>query len=169
MAREGAALADVRAQLGRLPADASHLVLSAGGNDVFEVAPVLDAKVNSVAEAFQLISSVCDRFRNEYAALLGQILALQLPTALCTIYEPRIADPVQRRTAAAGLAVFNDVITREAFTRGADCIDLRAICDQAEDFAGPIEPSVQGGHKIARAIAQFAGGVARRESRVIAR
>ena len=40
-----------------------------------------------------------------------------------------------------------------AFTRGLPLVDLRLICDQDEDYANPIEPSVRGGEKIAAAIA----------------
>ena len=42
---------------------------------------------------------------------------------------------------------------REAAMRGVPLIDLRAVCDDDADFATPIEPSVQGGGKIAAAIA----------------
>jgi hypothetical protein len=52
----------------------------------------------------------------------------------------------------AGLALFNDVITREAFARGLPLIDLRLVFSEGADFANPIEPSVQGGGKIAAAI-----------------
>jgi len=51
------------------------------------------------------------------------------------------------------LSVFNDRITRAAFARNLPVIDLRLICDQDEDYANPIEPSVRGGDKIAAAIA----------------
>ena len=47
----------------------------------------------------------------------------------------------------------NDCITRAAFARGLSLIDLRLICNEDGDYANPIEPSVQGGAKIARAIA----------------
>jgi hypothetical protein len=49
--------------------------------------------------------------------------------------------------------VFNDCITRAAFARDLSVIDLRLLCDQDEDYANPIEPSVRGGEKIAAAIA----------------
>ena len=49
--------------------------------------------------------------------------------------------------------MFNDRITRAAFARDLPVIDLRLICDQDEDYANPIEPSVRGGEKIAAAIA----------------
>jgi hypothetical protein len=63
---------------------------------------------------------------------------------------------VTRRLAATALTALNDAITREAFARNIDCIDLRIICDEDRDFANPIEPSVHGGAKIAAAILGFA-------------
>ena len=97
-----------------------------------------------------------ERFARDYRALLSDVLARQLPCAICTIYEPRYADPGFNRIAAAALTLVNDVITREAFARHAALIDLRFICASDEDFANPIEPSVIGGAKIAAAIANFA-------------
>ena len=48
--------------------------------------------------------------------------------------------------------VINDCIIRTAVGRGIPLINLRVVCDKDEDFANPIEPSVQGGRKIAGAI-----------------
>ena len=79
-----------------------------------------------------------------------------LPTAICTIYEPRFPETDRRRLVATALAVLNDCITREAFLRGLTLIDLRVIFDEDADFPNPIEPSVQGGMKIARAAFRFA-------------
>ena len=76
-------------------------------------------------------------------------VASRLPLAVCTIYEARFAGPVVRRVAATALTTLNDAITREAFARGVDCIDLRIVCDEDSDFANPIEPSTKGGAKIA--------------------
>jgi hypothetical protein len=56
------------------------------------------------------------------------------------------------------LSVINDVITRAAFSRGTDLIDLRLLFDDDADFANAIEPSVKGGMKLARAIHHFASG-----------
>ena len=38
-----------------------------------------------------------------------------------------------------------------------DALELRAICTDPADYANPIEPSGQGGLKIARAIARAVG------------
>ena len=64
------------------------------------------------------------------------------------------------------LAVFNDVVVRTAAAHGLDVIDLRAVCDQPQDYANPIEPSAIGGAKIARAIAGIVTGTAAPMARV---
>ena len=88
--------------------------------------------------------------------MLDALLGRGLPAAVCTIYDPRFPDPVRQCLAVAGLALFNDAIARAAFARGLPLLDLRLICDAPGDYANPIEPSVQGGAKIARAIAELA-------------
>jgi len=76
-----------------------------------------------------------------------------------------------QRLAVAGLTVFNDVITRQAFARGLPLIDLRLVCDEDADYANPIEPSSQGGEKIASTIARLVAehDFSRRRSEVFTR
>ena len=155
---DGSVIGSVERQLDQLPPEASHLVISVGGNDALGHAGVLDETTRSMADALERLAGIRDQFAQEYAALLNSVLGRGLPTAVCTIYEPRFADLRQRRLAATGLMVLNDCITREAFARGLSLIDLRLICDRDEDFANPIEPSVRGGAKIAAAIAALVTG-----------
>lgn len=153
LAVDGDVIADVReAQLARLPADATHLVVSVGGNDALGHAAVLMERARSVADAVDQLATVQDRFRHDYLRMVEAVLARGLPTALCTIYDANYPEP-QRRLVMAGLALFNDVITRAAFAHGLPVIDLRLICSEPSDYANPIEPSAQGGEKIAAAIA----------------
>ena len=150
---DGSLIGSVEWQLDVLPPDASQLAISVGGNDALRHAGVLDENTRSMADALDRLAGIRDQFAQEYAAMLDGVLGRGLPTAVCTIYEPRFPDLRQRRLAATGLMVLNDCITREAFARGLSLIDLRLICDRDEDFANPIEPSVRGGAKIAAAIA----------------
>ena len=168
-ALDGAVIADLPQQLQKLPTDASHLVVSVGGNDALDDAGLLERKVSSMAEALDLISGVRERFRSAYARMLDQVLQRRLPVAVCTIYEARFPEAVTRRLAATALTALNDAITREAFARNIDCIDLRILCDDDRDFANPIEPSVHGGAKIAKAILTIATSSAAPYPRVIAR
>jgi len=154
---DGAVTASVAAQLARLPAGASRLVVSVGGNDALRHSAVLDHPARSVAEAVETLASVRDAFARDYRAMLRLAEAPGLPLALCTVYDPRYPDPRRQRLAVAGLTLFNDVILREAAARGLAVLDLRLICDEDADYANPIEPSSHGGDKIAAAILAWAG------------
>ena len=155
-AMDGSVASAVRLQLQIAPADATHFVISAGGNDALLQASLLQEKASSVEEALGKLAAVRERFEQDYRAMLDYVVARGLPVAVCTIYDPRFPDAKQRRLATLGLTIFNDCITREASARGLALIDLRLICTEDEDLANPIEPSVIGGAKIANAIAAFA-------------
>jgi lysophospholipase L1-like esterase len=152
---DGAVAGDVRHQLSRMSREASALVISVGGNDALRREGVLGQPARTVGEGLAHLTDEVERFRQNYQAMLEPVLAHGIPTALCTIYDPRFADPLRRQITVTGLALFNDVITREAFKRRLPVIDLRLVCDEDTDFANPIEPSVTGGRKIAGAIARF--------------
>jgi hypothetical protein len=168
-ARDGAVIADLSQQLATLPGDATHLIVSVGGNDALAESGLLERKLSSMAEALELITQARERFRSAYAGMLDQVSRSKLPVAVCTIYEARFPEPMMRRLAATALTALNDGITREAFARNIDCIDLRILCDDNRDFANPIEPSVHGGAKIANAILHVTTPSAASYPRVIAR
>ena len=169
-AMDGAALADVPAQLARIPRDATHLVLSAGGNDALAHLEVLDRPARSWAEVLDGLSAIGEAFERRYRETVVRVLDRDLPLALCTIYHPRFPDAALQRRAVAALTVFNDAILRVAFARGLPVIDLRLVCGDDADYANPIEPSERGGEKIARAIMRVTVGrapVGRRPSEVL--
>jgi hypothetical protein len=136
-----------------MPQDATHLVVSVGGNNALEEKKLIEESASSVAEVLDKLAKIKATFAKDYRAMLGGVLAQKLPAAVCTIYEARYQDPTTRKIAGAGLTVFNDVIMREAFARGVPVIDLRLVFDEDSDYANDIEPSVKGGAKIAKVIA----------------
>jgi hypothetical protein len=152
LAVDGAVTRSVASQMTRLPRDATHLVLSVGGNDALGASHLLGSPARSVGEAVMLLAQAQDEFAREYERMLDGVLAAALPTAVCTIYDTPPSAP-QHRIIKAALSLFNDRITRAAFSRALPLIDLRLICNEEGDYANPIEPSVQGGGKIAAAIA----------------
>ncbi len=152
-ARDGAVIGDIAGQLKTMPQDATHLVLSVGGNDALNEQALIEARAGSVAEVLDKLAKIKAAFNENYGAMLDSVIARKLPTAICTIFEARFEDPLMRQIAGAGLSIFNDVIMREAFARGLPVIDLRLIFNDDADYANDIEPSVHGGAKIARAIA----------------
>jgi lysophospholipase L1-like esterase len=155
---DGAVTTGVERQLARLPADATHLVVSVGGNDALRSSGLLREQARSVAEVIAKFAAVQDEFARNYRTMLDAVLERRLPTALCTIYDARFPDPQEQRLVVTALSIFNDVITREAFTRRLHLVDLRLICNEPDDYANPIEPSAKGGDKIAGVIAQVVAG-----------
>ena len=148
---DGSKINDVDAQL-ELPADATHLILSVGGNNALSHLNILNRSVASSAEVFSNLADISLEFEAQYQALLEKIMAIDLPTVVCTIYYPCHFQYIERKMAIAALATFNDVIIKQAFQFGVPLIDLRLTCNQAQDYANAIEPSAVGGAKIVNAI-----------------
>jgi lysophospholipase L1-like esterase len=155
LAVDGSVVENVRNQALDLPDDATHLVISAGGNDAILNAGILQQKVASSAEVLDKFADIAGEFERHYREMLQSVLSLNKPTAVCTIYYPRITEPFTQKIAVAALATFNDVIIRLAFLSGVPLIDLRLVCDENSDYANEIEPSEKGGGKIANAIVRL--------------
>ena len=152
---DGSTIGDVRGQLRGVSADATHLVLSVGGNDALGRSDFLATPARSTAEALSGLADIGDEFERAYLAMLADVLARRLPTAICTVYYPRFPDAALQKVAVAALTMFNDCIVRAAFTHGLPLLDLRLICSEETDYANSIEPSARGGEKIARAIVEY--------------
>jgi hypothetical protein len=151
-ARDGSVIADVHRQLERLPDDTSHMVLSAGGNDLLQEIGILQEPVATVGMGLRLLADVRDRFQEDYHGLLRAIVERSRNTVVCTIYNPASPDDSPQRELVAALGLFDDVIIGVAREFGVPVIDLRAVCTGVADFVNTIEPSSAGGAKIARAV-----------------
>lgn len=155
LAVDGATTGGIPAQLARLPADATHLVMSIGGNDALGRQALLDTPVRSTAQALTLLAQAAQEFETSYRKAVDACMKQGLPLTICTIYNGNFADADYQRRASTGLTIFNDVIVRAGIERRLNVIDLRQICRRAEDFANSIEPSSIGGAKIAQVIARM--------------
>ena len=153
LAVDGSVTNDIRFQLAHLPTDATHLVVSVGGNDALGQLDVLTSPASSVAEALARLAAIQDQFELTYRRMLDTVLARRLPTAVCTIYNGNFPDTAYQRIATFGVTSWDDTILRCAIERGLPVIELRLICTDAADYANPIEPSARGGDKIAATIA----------------
>jgi len=153
LAVDGSITTDIRHQLAHLPTDATHLVISVGGNDALGQLNVLASLASSVAEAIGRLAAIQDQFEPTYGSMLDTVLAYRLPTAVCTIYNGNFPDAAYQRLATFGVTSWDDTILRCAIERGLPVLELRLICTEAADYANPIEPSARGGEKIAAAIA----------------
>jgi lysophospholipase L1-like esterase len=157
LARDGDVVADMVAQVARLqqlPEPADWLVVSCGGNDALHLVDAMQSKVGSVFEAAELLAKWQAGFRRDYRRMLNVVLSRGKPVAVATIYDavPGLAPGLR-----AALAPFNDVILREAAERHLPVLDMRLVCAEAGDYAvsSPIEPSAEGGRKIAAVIAEL--------------
>lgn len=153
---DGSTTADLNDQLGAVPANATHLVVSIGGNDALLNSDLLNTPVQSTAEALALFGKRANKFEADYAQAIDAVSGLGRETVLCTIYNGNL-EPPEAPLARVALMMFNDAILRAAFKRGLTVIDLRFVCNEPADYANPIEPSGTGGRKIASAIAEAIG------------
>ena len=153
LAVDGHTTEDVAMQLKKLPGDSTHLVVSAGGNDALGESTILNEAACTVGHAFEIFQEVRARFCDSYRAMLRALGSFDKPIAICTVYD---SIPGLGRAEQTALAGFNEVILREAVALGLPIIDLRLVCDRPSDYShvSSIEPSVVGGAKIERVIAE---------------
>jgi hypothetical protein len=157
LAQDGSTIDEVGRQLLHLPADATHLVVSTGGNDALTDAGILTERALTVAEALWKLGQIAARFERRYVDMLRKVRARKLSTAVCTIYNANFADAHLQVIASTALTAFNDAIIRAAWAASLPIIDLRTICDEPEDYANEIEPSARGSEKIAEAVIATCG------------
>ncbi len=149
---DGSMTSDIVEQLKHIPADAAHLVISMGENDLIDRVSYVDYAVHSVMESMIILGNLSDQFRKQYYSALQDILNLGLPTIVCTVYSPRLEDLMMQTVSVTALQTFNDCIFQEVTSEGLPLIDLRSVCSEDSDFANPLEASVIGGQKIAESI-----------------
>jgi hypothetical protein len=157
IAIDGSTTLDLHDQVAQLSPDVTRAVVSIGGNDALLNADILDLEVSSTREALLLFGERAHQFEERYRAAITAVLARVPRTTVCTVYNGNLPSE-QAASARVALTLFNDAILRVAFELGLDIIDLRLVCREPEDYANPIEPSGQGGAKIARAIAAALAG-----------
>jgi hypothetical protein len=157
VALDGHTVGHIPVQLPRIPTDATHLVMSIGGNNALMASGLLSEPSVTVGDALAMLAEVIGEFRQSYIKMLANVRDRGLPICVCTIYD---AIPNLGAAERAALAGFNDVISRAAIAAGIPLIDLRMICNHPDDYSplSPIEPSVVGGAKIADVICRVVTG-----------
>jgi hypothetical protein len=158
LAVDGHLVQDVHRQMEKIPASATHLIVSTGGNNALDHANILSESAHSAADVLSRLADVGEHFQHLYRGMLRGLMRRNLPLAACTIYYPNFPDAMLQRVATAALTTFNDVIISEAILAGVPLIDLRLVCSEAADYANEIEPSCAGGEKITGAIMKLVAG-----------
>ena len=82
LAVDGATTTNIPSQLQRLPANASHLVLSVGGNDALMNSDFLHIPVESTSQAVAALADVSSCFEKNYRYAVGACRELALPLTL---------------------------------------------------------------------------------------
>lgn len=154
LALDGAIAEMVPTQVDELPSSVTHLLLSVGGNDALRDASLLSNPAKRVEEGLTTMAGAVSRFEKAYRAALAAVVGKGLPTTICTIYTGDFHDASAQRVINAALRMYNDVILQAALDHECPVIDLRRVCTEPADFTQQIEPTTQGGEKIAAAIYQ---------------
>ncbi len=140
-------------QIRKVPADTISLFVSVGGNDALPNMSLLSDMTIPGPLLLDKLSEIADTFSTNYSAAISSICELHKPTFLCTIYHGNFERSIAR-AAKTAVGILNDIIYSVANEKRLAVIDLRRICTQTGDYANPIEPSAEGGKKIARAICE---------------
>lgn len=156
-ARDGSITENVTTQVVSLEGRFDGIVISTGGNDALAVMDEQDPLERlTVSECFVNAHQARQAFELNYVKLMEAVRPCACPVLILTVYNPRFqmeGYPAEMQMLAeAGLSIFNDVIQGCAIANQAAILDLRRVCNTDEDFANSIEPSSQGGEKIAQFI-----------------
>src|SRR5215475_10817597 len=73
LAVDGSTTEDLAAQVARVPADVTHIVVSVGGNDALLNSDVLSLPVSSTAQALEIFRERASRFRSWYTSALDAV------------------------------------------------------------------------------------------------
>lgn len=167
LALDGSLIGDLDGQLSDLPSNTTHVVVSVGGNNLLMNLDILRLRVRSASEALMKLGQTVAAFEDAYRKAIHRVHSLGHETAVCTIYRASLDTQAgasamgfsleEAAAALVALTTFNDAILRVAFEAKLRVVELRLVCTEPADYANAIEPSVQGGEKIARAVVRAFG------------
>eukprot|EP00930_Biecheleria_cincta_P002428 TRINITY_DN103439_c0_g1_i1.p1 TRINITY_DN103439_c0_g1~~TRINITY_DN103439_c0_g1_i1.p1 ORF type:complete len:354 (-),score=64.37 TRINITY_DN103439_c0_g1_i1:89-1150(-) len=156
LARDGSTLDDVaRQQIPFIPDEATHLVLSASGNNLLSL---LNEMADSHWSLGSMVSSIGEglpQVAESYRRLLQAMKSSGCHMACCTVYRPQFRHIFLRTLATLSLGVHNARIHQIAQELDISVIDMGVLFDCDEDFANPLELSTQGGAKVVENVMQF--------------
>ena len=164
-----------------LLSDATHIVVSIGGNDLLhnisflqttsELSKImgkgamigkwgakeLNPSRNKVFE--ETYFEIIEPFKKQYETIVANLSNHRANLLLCTVYEGDLVDSDEfsdvSNSSKTMVSIFNDIVYRVANKFNADVLELRDIFTSSDDYANPIEPSHIGGEKLAQSIVQW--------------
>ena len=137
LARDGAGTAELPRQLDLIPADATHFVVSVGGNDALDHSGLLlHEPAGSFAEVLSRLADIRDQFQKDYRGVVQAVLARGLPTAVCTVYD---AIPGLDRVEAGADMIFPEAITElPMYKKFADAVKVPILANITEFGQTPL-------------------------------
>lgn len=144
-----------RQQVARIPQNATHLALCAGGVNAIEGLINVFRSPNPL----QQLKQDREDFERDYGVLVAGLLALKKPLVLCTIPAPDFTNPNLQAAAIIGelgLPLFNDIVTKTAVANGLPLLDLRLVLKGKPDHAADgLHLGPAGGKKVAERLARI--------------
>lgn len=123
-----------RSPLGKIPADASHLVITLEGNRAISSSGLLEGRPDSYEQALARLSFAADQFEQVVHGLVRTAQQTGLPAAMCTMFPPCHRDPVKQRATSTALSIFNDRIVRQAVDANLPVVDMRSAGTEEGDY-----------------------------------
>jgi len=158
LAQDGSMLEDVRQrQLPLIPECATHIVLSASGNDLLALLNQMVVSNFTLASVYSAVVAGLKRVAESYKDILQTLKSTGRHLACCTVYRPNFNHLFFKTLAIFSLGLHNSRIRGISTELDISVIDLSVLFDPptSEDFATPLELSTRGGAKFAENISNF--------------
>jgi hypothetical protein len=149
-------LEDVRErQLPYIPETATHIVVSASGNDLLALLNQMVVSHFSMRSVYASIVDGLAQVAETYRSLMQALKNLGCHVACCTVYRPNFEHLFFKTLATFALSLHNSRIKSASVELDISVVDLAALFDDKADFANPLELSTRGVGKFTWNIAQF--------------
>jgi len=156
LAQDGSMLEDVHVrQLPFIPERATHIVLSASGNDLLALLNQMVAAQFSLSSMYTAIGEGLLQVAERYRDLIQALKGLGCHLACCTVYRPNFDHLFFKSLAMVSLGMHNSRIQQVSVDLDSSVIDLASLFVDNEDFANPLELNTRGGSKVVENISTF--------------
>jgi len=156
LAQDGSMLQDVRErQLPLIPEAATHIILSASGNDLLSLLNQMVVANFTLSSMYATIGTGLNQVSDNYKNLLQELKGLGCHLACCTLYRPNFNHLFFKSLATFSLGLHNNRIKQISVDLDCSLIDFANMFDGPEDFANPLELSSRGGSKAVENIASW--------------
>lgn len=156
LAQDGSMLEDVKErQVPLIPEGATHIVLSASGNDLLSLLNQMVLANFTFSSMYGTIGIGLNEVAERYRELLQQLKSHGCHLAVCTVYRPNFNHLFFKSLASLSLGLHNSRIQKICEDLDCSVIDFANMFDSDEDFANPLELSTRGGSKVVENVAAF--------------